>query len=120
MDTSRAEAQVHSPAKSERKVFAEAVVALGPRQLRQKLSFSMDGCVLTMPPKNPTDRLNYFRSGQTHMWRLKSERLELSLAGHDCFAKHTPLDRCIPLWGGLSEGGFCNCSIPCKEVAHQG
>lgn len=100
---------------SERKAFAEAVVALGPCRLRQKLSFSMDGCVLTMPPKNLTDRLNYLHSGQTHMWRLKSERLEPSLAGQDCFAKQSPLDRCIPLWGGLSEGGFATVVFHAKK-----
>ncbi|CAL1158588.1 unnamed protein product [Cladocopium goreaui] len=100
---------------SERKAFAEAVVALGPCRLRQKLSFSMDGCVLTMPPKNLTERLNYLHSGQTHMWRLKSERLEPSLAGQDCFAKQSPLDRCIPLWGGLSEGGFATVVFHAKK-----
>eukprot|EP00435_Cladocopium_sp_Y103_P069316 s247_g33.t1 len=100
---------------SERKAFAEAVVALGPRRLRQKLSFSMDGCVLTIPAKDLTDRLNYLRSGQTHMWRLKSERLEPSLAGQDCFAKQGPLDRCIPLWGGLSEGGFATVVFHAKK-----
>ena len=120
MATSRAEAQVHSPAKSERKAFAEAVVALGQRRLRQKLSFSMDGCVLTMPPENPTDRLSYLCSGQTHMWRLKPDRLEPSLAGQDCFTKQSPFNRCIPLWGGLSEGGFATLVLSCKKEAHQG
>lgn len=104
----------------ERKAFAHSVVALGPRRLREKLSFSMDGCVLTMPPKDPTDRLNYLRSGDTHMWRLKSERLDPSLAGQDTFGKQSPLDRCVPLWGGISAGGFASVAYHAKKKFTKG
>ena len=90
----------------ERKAFAHAVLSLGVCRLREKLSFSMDGCVLPLPPKDHTDRLNFLQASDTHMWRLKSERLDPSLAGQDIFSKQSPLDRCVPLWGGLSEGGF--------------
>ena len=85
--------------------FAHSVVALGPARLRQKLSFSMDGCVLTLPPRDLTDRLNFLRQSQTRMWRLKSERLTPKLAGQDMFGKQATLERSIPLWGGLSAGG---------------
>ena len=90
----------------ERKASAHAVLSLGVCRLREKLSFSMDGCVLPLPPKDHTDRLNFLQASDTHMWRLKSERLDPSLAGQDIFSKQSPLDRCVPLWGGLSEGGF--------------
>ena len=46
------------------------------------------------------------RHSQTHMWRLRSQRLEPSLAGQDGFSKQCPIGRCVPLWGGLSAGGF--------------
>lgn len=38
----------------ERKAFAHAVLSLGVCRLREKLSFSMDGCVLPLPPKDHT------------------------------------------------------------------
>ena len=50
-----------------------------------------------MPPKDATDRLNFLREHQTHIWRLKSERLDACLGGQDPFAKQTRLDRAIPL-----------------------
>ena len=95
--------------------FARSVVALGPARLRQKLSFSMDGCVLTLPPRDLTDRLNFLRQSQTHMWRLKSERLTPKLAGQDMFGKQATLERSIPLWGGLSAGGFAAVSYHAKK-----
>ena len=95
--------------------FAHSVVALGPARLRQKLSFSMDGCVLTLPPRDLTDRLNLLRQSQTHMWRLKSERLSPKLAGQDMFGKQATLERSIPLWAGISAGGFAAVSFHAKK-----
>ena len=95
--------------------FAHSVVALGPARLRQKLSFSMDGCVLTLPPRDLTDRLNFLRQSQTHMWRLKSERLSPKLAGQDMFGKQATLERSIPLWAGISAGGFAAVSFHAKK-----
>ena len=89
-----------------RVAFAQQVLALGPARLREKLSFAMDGCVLTIPPRGHIDRLNFLRTSQSHMWRLKSERFQPQLAGQDMFSKQCALDRSIPLWGGLSRGGF--------------
>ena len=85
----------------ERQAFAQSVLNLGARRLREKLSFSMDGCVLTMPPRDLTDRLNHLRHSQTHMWRLRSERLEPSLAGQDGFSKHARLTD-VSLYGVAS------------------
>ena len=89
-----------------RVAFAQQVLALGPARLREKLSFAMDGCVLTILPRGHIDRLNFLRTSQSHMWRLKSERFQPQLAGQDMFSKQCALDRSIPLWGGLSQGGF--------------
>ena len=66
-----------------RVAFAQQVLALGPAPLREKLSFAMDGCVLTIPPRGHIDRLNFLRTSQSHMWRLKSERFQPQLAGQD-------------------------------------
>ena len=92
--------------KRERLHFAREVVAMGPAKLRKKLAMSMDGCILHMPPRDPTERVNFLRHLQTHMWRLKSERLQPELSGHDVFAKQIALTRSIPLWGGIGPNGF--------------
>lgn len=104
----------------QRLAFAQAVVALGPRKLRQKLSFSMDGCILPMPPTDCTERLNFLRGSETHMWRKKSERLEPSLAGQHGFGMQRTIDRCVPLWGGLSAGGFAAVTFHQKRKLSQG
>lgn len=101
--------------KRQRLDFAERVIRLGRAGLHRKFAFAMDGCVLTMPPKDATDRLNFLREHQTHIWRLKSEHLDARLGGQDPFAKQTRLDRAIPLWGGLSPGGFATVCIHSKK-----
>ena len=40
------------------------------------------------------------------MWRKLAEANPPPLAGADKYDKQVPLSRAIPLWGGLSEGGF--------------
>ena len=40
------------------------------------------------------------------MWRLPTEACSPELAGHSEYAKQVPLDRAVPLWGGVSAGGF--------------
>ena len=89
-----------------RKKFAEAVLRLSARALRERLAISMDGVVLSMPPPGPIDRANYCRHGDTHMWRKPSERAQPELAGEAAYGEQVPAARVIPLWGGLSEGGF--------------
>ena len=92
--------------KLERLRFAEAVLRLTKAQLREKLSFAMDGVILSVPPKNPTDRHNYIAQGETHMWRRRGEAYTEGLAGQNPYLQQVPLDRVVPLWGGLSAGGF--------------
>ena len=91
---------------ADRLAHAQAIVRLGEEGLRKKMSFSMDGCVLPIPPSDPIERINYLRHGQTHMWRKKSERLMPELAGEDHYANRVRIGRAVPLWGGLSAGGF--------------
>lgn len=84
-------------------------------QKRQRLDFAERVIRLGRagPPKDATDRLNFLH--QTHIWRLKSEHLDARLGGQDPFAKQTRLDRAIPLWGGLSPGGFATACIHSKK-----
>ena len=86
--------------------FAQDVVAMTPAQLREKMAFAMDGVVLSMPPEDATERANFCKQGDTHMWRKRGEAFSARLAGGESYAKQVPLARALPLWGGLSEGGF--------------
>ena len=40
------------------------------------------------------------------MWRKRNEANLPALAGKDEYKKQVPIARAIPLWGGVSEGGF--------------
>ena len=51
----RAQKRKYSPKQmQERAEFARKIVALGPAGVRRKLAFSMDGCVLSIPPRDVT------------------------------------------------------------------
>ena len=86
--------------------FAKAAVRLSKKALREKLSMSLDGVVLSMPPSKETERFNYCWGGFTHMWRKSSEANTPVLAGANGYDKQVPLARAIPLWGGISVDGF--------------
>ena len=112
----RAQKRKYTPKQmQERAEFARKVVALGPAALRRKLSFSMDGCVLPMPPRDVTDRINFLRHLQPRMWRLRADRLQPELAGHDIFSKQTAIERAVPLWGGIGPAGFATVLIHKKK-----
>ena len=89
-----------------RLAFCQAVLRMSKKALRERLSLAMDGVILTIPPKDSVDRENHCHYGDTHMYRKPSERASPELAGSDCYAKQVPISRAIPLWGGISEGGF--------------
>jgi len=92
--------------KAARVLFARGVLRLSRADLREKLSLAMDGVVLGMPPDDPTDRLNFCRHGDTHIWRKREESCSPDLAGDDAYGKQVPLARAVPMWGGCSGGGF--------------
>ena len=89
-----------------RMAFARKVLAMSGPALREFLSLAMDGVVLSMPPTDPTERMNFCRHGETHMWRKESETFSPELAGEDDYGNQVPLARAVPMWGGCSEGGF--------------
>jgi hypothetical protein len=103
----RAMKRMYSPEQKEVRLrFARAVVRLSKAALRSKLCMAMDGVVLAMPPANATDRFNYCWDGFRFMWRRQGEANAPPLAGADNYAKQVPKARALPLWGGISEGGF--------------
>ncbi|CAE8608571.1 unnamed protein product [Polarella glacialis] len=81
-----------------RKYSPDAVLRMSKAQLRERLSLSLDGVVLSMAPKDPLERQNWCAHGDTHMWRKRCEAASPDLAGNDAYGKQVPL--CI------SEGGF--------------
>ena len=92
--------------RQERLRFARSVVQLSRARLREKLSFSMDGVLLSLPPRDPTDRRNYCAHGDGYMWRQRGEAGMERLAGQNPYPSQVPRARAVPLRGGLSEGGF--------------
>jgi hypothetical protein len=61
---------------------------------------------ITIPPTDPVGRMNFCKAGETHMWRKKSEAALPELAGDDMYSKQAPIERCIPMWGGISSDGM--------------
>ena len=92
--------------KAERVAFAEAVLGMTPAQWNKFIALAMDGVVLTMPPKGIVDRENFIRADDRFVWRKPSEKASEELQGHDRYSKQAPLNRCVPLWGGVSANGF--------------
>ena len=95
-----------SDEKAERKAFARKVLRMSRAQLRASLSLAMDGVIFGMPPGDPVDRLNHCRFGDGHVWRKPGEGGLPELGGGGAYGGQIPLARCVPLWGGVSEGGF--------------
>ena len=83
-----------------------AHTSLSNAQLRERLSFAMDGVILSMPPSGRIDRWNHCKFGEAHIWRQKSEAMSPALAGSGPHGEQVPLPRAVPLWGGVSAGGF--------------
>ena len=91
---------------AQRLAFARRVLRMSAAALREKMSLSLDGVVLSMPPRDATDRHNYCLHGTSHMYRLPQESAHPDLAGMTAYAEQIPASRCFPLWGGISAGGF--------------
>ena len=83
--------------------------------LREKLSLSMDGVILTTPPKDLVDKMNYCRHGEEYMWRKPAEAALPELAGDDPYGQQVPLGRAVPMWGGISGGGFAIVTLHKKK-----
>ena len=84
-----------------RKNFAAAVAAMSPAAVQRKLALAMDGVILQRPPSDPIDRENF------------CEARRHALLSHTCGARlpgarwwQVPMDRAVPLWGGVAATGF--------------
>ena len=112
----RALKRKHSPAaQQERFAFAQAVLDIPPRRMASELGMCMDGVVLSMPPSDATARINYCRSADEYIWRKPSEASSQALAGGDAYHKQVPLERSIPLWGGIGARGVAAVSFHARK-----
>ena len=91
--------------RKQRMRFAQDVLDLSKRQLRDKLAFSMDGVVLSLPPSAAIDRANYCAHGDSHMWRQKGEAASPALAGADPYPAQLP------------QSGRFRCGVACRKMA---
>lgn len=102
----RSQKRIYSKKQRDERVrFSKAILRMTKAALDAKLSMSLDGIVLGMPPEDPTDRANHCRVGDTYVWRKDGERANPQLAGYDKYGQQLPLSRAIALWGGISESG---------------
>ncbi|CAE8587989.1 unnamed protein product [Polarella glacialis] len=113
----RAQKRKYSPdVTAQRLAFAKAVLRMSKAQLRERLSLSLDGVVLSMAPKDPLERQNWCAHGDTHMWRKRCEAASPDLAGNDAYGKQVPLcfatvvfhkskKLCTVEWADIVNGG---------------
>lgn len=101
----------------ERCAFAQKVVDMSAAELARWCNLSIDGVVLSCPPKDAVDRANFCSIGDTHMYRKRGEAASPKLAAHDVYGKQVPDSRAVPLWGGISPGGFMVIAFhPTKKI----
>ena len=101
----------NSKDKKTRMTWVLQVNRMSTREVRERMAFCMDGVILTVPPSDPIERLNHCMGGETHMWRQEGETADPELAGSDTMTHQVPISRAIPLWGGISEGGFAEVCV---------
>ena len=105
--------------KQQRRDFAADVLAMPQHVFCKHVSMSMDGVILSVPPENPTQRVNYCHVGDTHMWRKRSEAATPELAGGGDYGAQIPPSRIVPMWGGVGPGGFGLIAFHAKRKLNQ-
>ena len=103
------------PVRLARVAFAEQIPRMSNNDLREKLSMAMDGVVLALPPTDPTERMNFRRHGENHMWRKSCESFRPKLSGDKEYGNQVPLERAVPMWGGCSADGFSVITFHAKK-----
>ena len=83
-----------------RKAFAARFKDMSQAAISKHITLAMDGVVLTVPPRDETERLNFCMQGETHMRRRDNEAAAPDLAGADDYPDQVPKSRAVPLWGG--------------------
>lgn len=89
-----------------RRAWVSKILRMTIKALAKKLTMCMDGVILSLPPTNDTQRANYCRIGDSHMWRTKDEAAKPELAGADAYGHQIPYARAVPMWGGIGLAGF--------------
>lgn len=89
-----------------REAFAKKALRIPKKHWTKRISMSMDGVVFSLPPSDPTERWNFCKIGETHMWRKKDESAKPELAGRKDYDKQLPYNRAVPMWGGIGRSGF--------------
>ena len=90
----------------ERKRWSQVILNMSPKELQRNFGASMDGVVLSCPPKDAVDRANFCTVGDSFMYRKASEAASPDLAGSTMYGKQVPLSRAVPFWGAITYGGF--------------
>ena len=91
--------------KEERAAFCQTVLDMTEAQLRARLSMSLDGVVLSMPPSKDSERLMFLRNGEPMVWRKPDEDALEPTAGKTNYDTQVPLARAVPMWAGIGEKG---------------
>ena len=96
----------NSEKRAARKAFAARYKDMSQAAISKHISFAMDGVVLTVPPRDETERLNFCLQGETRMWRRDNEAAAPDLSGADDYQDQVPKSCAVPLWGAISADGF--------------
>ena len=94
--------------KLKREAFGKKYANKSQREIDDAIHFFIDGVVFSSPPKNDIERENYCRSDIRKTWRRPDEHDIEELAGYDNYVKQAPHNRIVPMWGGISSGGFAS------------
>ena len=92
--------------KAERLAKAKEVTKMTAAEFASHFRFSLDGVIFVRPPNADVARENFCKAEETHVYRKASEGASPDLQGHDAYTKQAPLNRLLPLWGGIGPGGF--------------
>ena len=83
--------------KRARMQFARKVLKMTKTQVRERMSMCMDGVILARPPQDMTDRINFLRSAETHVWRKRAEGALPELDANDPYKDQVPPARAVPM-----------------------
>ena len=77
-------------------------------EVEDAIDICLDGVVYVTPLEGEAARENWIKADITHVWRKHDEHHLAAPAGYDKCAKQAPVERIVPLWGGVGVGGFAD------------
>ena len=90
----------------QRWAFAKKVLRMSEAELKAGLHLSLDGVLFVRAPSGDVARENFCKAEETHGWRKRDEGALPELQGYDAYTRQAPLNRILPLWGGVGPDGF--------------